>query len=783
MKYDQATTNKLKTKYERAAVLQNAVNNISKVAFNTVIVPHWIANTNCFWYRRKTKNGVQFRIVEAKAITNKEAFDHKDLANALSEAVDQKIDADNLPIKDVTITLSPLQVKFLAFEKRYRFDAKSQQCQSIEHELDINSRARLVAPDGKKLAFIKNYNLWILNLETGEEHALTQDGEQYYSYASSPILWGYPMNSDLQARWSPDSKTLFTVQSDNRQVKSTPIVHHVPQDGSVRPVVTEYRCGYPGDAHVEELRILAIDVATSSQQDACYRRIPVNRSAYGLFTDNLGWWSNDSRHAYFIDMERGDQVVRVVQFDTKNGDTRILFEEVSPTYLNLSPSELTPATLLPLPDSNELVWFSERSGWAHIYLYDMKTGQVKHPITQGDWLVREILHFDLERRELWFQAGGRIPDRNPYYLDVCRVNIDTGEITTIVATNHEYSVLGLRATISTMRGFFDPDFQVNASGVSPSTDYIVATRSRVDQVPVSILLDRDGKALMEIESANISGLPNNWQWPEPVKLLAADGKTDIYGVVFRPADFSPSQQYPIIDSSMCMAELAGVPRGSFSNADLGGVWYLQAAALAELGFIVVMIGGRGTPYRSKDFVDSSYGWLPSSNHSKDRIYGIKQLANLYTYMDLNRVGIMGFNGSIGPVYGLLQHPDFYKVGVSHAIQDTKLMSTVYSECYEDLAPSKKDSKRAEDIVDNLQGKLLLIHGQLDSMTTSATTWRLINAMEKANKDFDMLILPNEGLPPHINSSYAFRRTWDYFVAHLQGVEPPKEFNLSANSSE
>ena len=775
------TTSNLEAAYQRAMLFQHASTDINKIALNTTLIPHWIDDTDCFWYRRLTKTGVQFRLVNARETSNQEAFDHQALAEALSDVSQQEISSNNLPITQVKITLAPCQVSFIAFDPTYCFDDDTQQCQAIETELNPLFRERLISPDGKKIAFTRDYNLWVEDIETGEEWELTSDGEEHYSYASAPILWGASLHADLEAAWSPDSQTLFTLQLDNRKVKRTPVLCYVPQDGRVRPSVTEFPCGHPGDNHVEELRLLAINIESSKQQTANYRRIPVNRSAFGLFTDGLGWWANNSKHAYFIDTERGEKLARVVEFDTQTGNTRILFEESSDTHIKLSLNRDDFATILPLPNTDELIWHSERSGFAHLYLYDLKNGELKHPITQGKWIVRQLLHLDEVRRELFFQAGGRIADINPYYQDICRVNIDTGEVTPIINSNHEYTVLNPRSLMSMFCSGIDPDWQPDICGVSPSSNYVVATRSRVDQIPLTVLLDRDGVIQMELETANVFGLPKNWQWPEPVELVAADGKTDIYGVVFRPSNFTADQQYPIIDISICSPEFLGIPIGSFINAEYFGLWYLQAAALAELGFIVVTMSGRGTVYRNAQFTDFSYGSLPSVNYAEDRIAGIKQLTERYPYIDLDRVGVMGFNGMPTAVFGLLQHPDFYKVGVSHALNDPRLIATTYGEYFEGVARSASDQDRPEKLAGNLQGKLLLMHGLLDTMDHAAITFRLVDALQQANKDFDMLIFPNEGVSAHIGSDYAFRRTWDYFVKHLQHTKPPREFNLTQGS--
>lgn len=771
--------------YQRAALLYRDVLGDSKVTRNTTVVPHWIENGNYFWYRRETKTGVQFCLVEVTTASKQAAFDHQALAAALAEDLEQEVDADNLPITNVRITLSPLKITFTAFDKRYRFDGDTSQIEAINREVDSDFPSKLLSPDGQYLAFSRDYNLWIQDLQTGEERALTTDGEQYYAYARSPQSWGSQIAARvLQARWSPDSKRLFTYQIDNRQVKPLPFIEHVPQDGSVRPRASEVRCALPGDQHIEEQHLVAIEVATSVVQRANYRPVPINRFVWGLFMDNQGWWGKDSRNAYFVELERGSRVARVVEFDTHTGSTRVLFKETAKTFLNLHTANDTCAALTPVPETDELIWFSERSGWAHLYLYDLKTGDCKHPITQGDWLVRDILHFDAEKREFWFQSAGRVSNRDPYYLDICRVNIDTGDIITVASSDDEYKVfssLSEQGTIPSMFAAFycNPENRLdNMTGISPCSRYLITTRSRADTIPVSLLLDRNGEVVMEVETADISGLPNGWQWPEPVKLLAADGKTDIYGVVFRPSDFSPDKCYPVIDSSFCVScgHLPMASKGSFSN----GSHYLAAAALAELGFIVVSIDGRGTACREKSFIDAGYGWLPSGNLAEDRIGGIQQLAQRYPYMDLNRVGIIGQAGSIGAIYGLVEHPEFYQVGVSHGAQDTRLMCSTHGELCEGLNPLNDKHPYAEQQVDKLRGKLLLVNNQLDKKTTPATLWRLVDALAKANKDFDLLMLPsNDGGSGHHGSKYYVpRRTWDYFIKHLQGVEPPREFDLS-----
>ena len=767
----------MENRYRYAQSLKQGFRSKS-IAFNATLIPHWIGDTDCFWYECECQKGKEFRLVDAAKSFNDIAFDHQVLADALMEASQQQVDAKDLPISKMEWVLSPLQITFNAFDKRWTFNAEEQHC--IEQPL--YPETWLISPDGMQSAFVRKYNLWVQDLASGEERQLTKDGEHFYPYSVSPSARGSrPGNNRVEAVWSPDSKRLFTLQEDSRSVKPLPIMEYVPSDGSLRPKVTgDRRTAFPDDENINEYRFLAIEVATGKHQEAHYQRVPVFRNAFGYFSTGHGWWSEDSRHAYFIEMVRGgDHIVRFVELDTHTGRTRVLIEEECPdTFFKLRLDSRTPIHVRALPRSNELLWFSERSGWGHLYLYDIKTGELKHPVTEGEWVVRDIHHYDSARRELVIQTSGRTDDRHHYYRDICRVNIDTGELTAIVSTDDEYVV-------------FDEDSELGANlgvtrdictgkGVSPTGNYVVTTRSRADTVPVSLLLDRGGNELSVLETADVSGLPDGWQWPEPVKLLAADGKTDTYGVVYRPSHFSPDQSYPILDYSRDTREGGYLAAGSFSNNSVAGLNYFNPASLAELGFIVVDICGRGTMNRSREFSKAVQIELPNSVAQIDRVVGIRQLVERYPYMDINRIGVGGRVSSAAAISGLLGYPDFYKVGVGlGACFDLRMHQAFFSESYGDMPSSTADIQPTQSLANNLKGKLLIIHGMKSPSVTVAQAFSLIDALQKENKDFDMLLLPNDG---YGSSSYTVRRCWDYFVTHLLGAEPPTCFELGLSAS-
>ena len=317
------------------------------------------------------------------------------------------------------------------------------------------------------------------------------------------------------------------------------------------------------------------------------------------------------------------------------------------------------------------------------------------------------------------------------------------------------------------------------SGVSPTGNFVVATRSRVDTLPVSLLINQSGETVLTLETADPYGLPEGWQWPEPVTLKAADGETDIYAVVYRPpgcslsADGSPDKHYPVLDFSSAHPAFTCVPRTSFINGPYIGRCYLEAAAYAALGFIVVAMDGPGEPYRRKALQGSRTDRMASAFGFTDRIAGLQQLATQFPSMDLDRVGIVSGLGVGDSVYGLLEYPEFYKVGVVFDLEDNRLMPSSWDELFKEPNQTSP-SLYADQQAASLQGKLLLIHGMMDPEPPLAATMRLIEALQKANKDFDLLLSPNVG---HDVSSYSVRRAWDYLVSHLQGVEPPKGFKL------
>ena len=706
----------LQARYQQAQDLVQGILT-RKVVCNDGVFPHWLPSaqsSSVFWYLHETPTGKEYRQVDAST---------------------GKVETIDSPPEPATAAPDGL------------------------------------SPDGQQQVFTRDHNLWLRNLSSGEERALTDDGSADYAYAPNRPL--------IQALWSPDGQQLFTYRFDVRQVTERPLVDHVPQDGSIATGLTSLKMAYPGDKHIESYELLSIDIATGQQQPANYR-VPQWRQGAGyLTTERLGWWAKDSQRAYFVNINRNASAAQVIEFNTRSGETRVMFEETSDTFISLSNNDGLPAIHY-LPDNNELIWFSERSGWGHLYLYDLNSGELTKAITEGPWLLRNILHVDSKRRELILQTGGRDSAISPHYRDIVKVHIDTGELTPLATGNYEHSVFGARnGRQAGARGGLGVD-QPGAEGVSPDGQYLVYTRSRVDTPPVSVLIDRDGNEILSLETANPHGLPDNWVWPEPVKTQAADGKTDIYGVVYWPpgADKTGADQhrYPVLDFSCGQPGFTMVPQGSFINGPCFDYPYLYAAAFAALGFVVVALEGRGMPNRHKAFHDHCYGAMASACELQDRIAGIQQLAETYPCMDTQRVGIVGGDGFSSPVYGLLKHADFYQVGVSMAFEDARLKGAGAAEWFEPhwLDQSLPSPTYAEELAANLKGKLLLIHGLMDMFAPQSGSLRLVNAIQAANRDVDLMLMPQVG---HDIPAYALRRTWDYLVTHLLGETPPAHYEL------
>jgi dipeptidyl aminopeptidase/acylaminoacyl peptidase len=766
----------MQARYERARhLLRGAYSD--QVVFNDVVYPTWIDDTEIFWYIRviKEETGVshEVRIVDANEKTNRLAFDNNTLAMALGKVTDKKLKAKDLKflqsypgwnIVNMEISLKSGLVRFNLSETSWAYNLLNGEIRETQRLYPREHYAsERVSPDGTKVIYIKDYNVWIRDVNSGKEQPLSSDGEEYNAYQVN-----FSVSTLLIGHWSPDGKQFLIIQHDTRQVEETLKLSYKTEGDDFRPSLNKLKgVAIQGDKQVSSFRYVAINVDTGKVQKPDYPQIA---NEWMFLYDNLVWWGKGSRLAYFVDTDRYHKTVRLVEFDTQTGTTRVLFEEAAATFFRFAHGFEEQPVMIPLPETEELLWFSERSGWGHLYLYDLKTGELKNTVTTGEWLVRNVVHYEATRREVFLQTAGRDASKDPYYCDLVRVNIDTGELVALAESNHDIQGYSARCNHTNEWGGF------KLNGVSPAGNYAVVTLSRVDTVPVTYLLGRQGERVMTIEEADISRLPKGFQWPEPVKTVSADGKTAIYGVVYRPSDFSADKSYPVVNQVMNTPHTTFAAKSAFNVHQ----WTTcSAAAIAELGFVVVQFDGRGTPGRSKAFQDESYGDFYGASDLSDHVVGIRQLGERYPYLDLDRVGIVSEMFGNGASWGMLKYPDFYKVGVEARVLDMRMMPAYFSDQY---TGSAGINNNLEQLAGNLKGKLLLpvpftevpdAYGLLPIGQII-----LAGAFAKANKDIDLLHDPSQSWGV---STYHIRRCWDYLVQYLQGNVPPDNFILNGTA--
>ena len=580
------------------------------------------------------------------------------------------------------------------------------------------AESRAQSPDGKWSASIKDYNLYVRNLETDEETALTEDGKEEDAYSD-------------RFHWSPDSTRLLVLRTCKGDDRKVYLIESSPED-QLQPKLLNYSYLKPGDRiPIDKPHLFHISDK---------RRIPIPDELFpNPWSISEIRWSPDSSRFTFLYNQRGHQVLRIISVDAATGQPSAVIDEQSETFIDYSGKQFSHY----LDNTNEIIWMSERDGWNHLYLYDADTGSVKNQITRGPWVVRQVENVDEEKRQIWFQAGGIRPEQDPYYIHFCRVNFDGSGLVVLTRSN----------------GTHDITF-------SPDRRFFLDRWSRVELPPVTELRStEDGKLIFELERADWSMLlATGWRAPERFVAKARDGKTDIYGIIIRPSNFDPNNKYPVIEKIYAGPQSAFVPK-SFGIQT-------REHAIAELGFIVVQMDGMGTSHRSKAFHDVCWKNLGDSGFP-DRILWMKAAAAIYPYMDLTQVGIFGGSaGGQSALRGLLAHGDFYKVGVADCgCHDNRMDKIWWNELWMGwpIGPHYEEQSNVTQ-AHKLQGKLLLTVGELDRNVDPASTMQVVNALIKADKDFDLLIVPGGGHGIG-ETPYASRRRMDFFVRHLLGIEP------------
>ncbi len=726
----------------------------SPLVFRASVRPTWLGGDR-FWYRNTIPEGTEFVRVDPASGTRELAFDHDRLAAAISEVVDPTYTANSLPLRNLALSDDGRFAEFEVQGMPMMCDLSMYACTEFtggSGEVEAPPYS-MTSPDGSKAAFIREHNLWMKNLDNGEETQLTTDGIEDFGYATNNAGWIKSPRPVML--WSPDSKKIATFQHDARGVGMMYLVN--TQVGHSE--LEAWRYPLPQDSvifrisrviiHVDEPEPRVVRLQMSPDQ---HRGTTTDHVAArdGTFMDND--WSADSQHLAFVSSSRDHKEAYLRVADAETGEVRDVMEEIVPTYFESGVGLVNWHALF---DSNEALWYSERSNWGHLYLYDLTTGELKNQITHGDWAVLQVRHIDRENRRLFFTAGGR-DGSDPYFHHFYRINFDGSDLKLLTPEDAHHSIT-----------------------MSPTGQYFIDSYSTPTTPPITVVRDTDGNVVVELEEGDISQLvASGWKAPIPFTTKARDGETDLYGLMYTPSNFDPSKKYPVLNYLYPGPQSGSVGSRSFRAARS------DKQAVAELGFVVVEVDAMGTPGRSKSFHDAYYGNM-GDNGLPDQITTIEQLAERHPWMDIDRVGIWGHSGGgFASTGGILRYPDFYKVAVSSAgNHDNRNYEDDWGEKWHGLLETYPDGTTNYDsqanhlLVDNLKGKLLIAHGTMDSNVPPSNTLLVVEALIKANKDFDMYMIPNAGHGFGAARTFWMRKRWDYFVEHLLGVDPPKEYEF------
>jgi len=750
------------TDYARAEALIGW--NARELVIDDAVSPRWMS-AHSFWYRNRGVNGYEFLAVDAATGAKRPLFDAGRLASELSQRADTAYDPTKLPFRDITLSRDGRAIQFDVGKKRWwTCDIVAYACTGPD-SIPQMKPSEVRSPDGNWVAYERGGNLFLRATEGGAETALTTDGTPDYGYALSNIgccqqVTNVRNKTELRpyVLWSPDSKRLITHKWDQRNVRQMYLLEVKSPGGALH----SYRYALPGDSVIPTFDYYAFDIA--SRKGTRVNAGPldaVNTTCCWLSTDTT-WkdvrWSNGSDEILFTAGKRGFHELTLMAANAATGATRTILKETGKTFVETNQNSGGIPNWRPVGGGKQVVWWSERDGWGHLYLVDAATGAIRNRITSGAWMVSDLLYVDEPLRYVYFTGRGREPGRDPYYRFLYRAKLDGGPVELLTPENADHNV-----------------------SFSPDGKYLVDAYSRPDTIPISVVRAPSGAIVKELQRANISRLVTaGWTMPIPFTVKARDGQTDLEGLLYRPSRIVPGRKYPVIDYIYPGPQVGSVGGRQF-NVNPGG----SARSLAELGFYVVQVDAMGTPGRSKAFHDTFYGNM-TDNGIPDQVATIKQLAARYPEMDLERVGIFGHSGGgFSSTDAILSYPEFFKVAVSSAgNHDNRSYDFTWGEKYQGLMKKLNDSTDSFDSqsnwrkAKNLRGRLLLAYGTLDDNVSPVATQLVIDELIKANKDFDVIVMPNRN-HGFAADPYMIRRTWDYFVRNLMGATPPDGYLLKA----
>jgi len=785
----ETTTQAPKANYQLAS--RFSPNKLKKIIYSTAVDPHWLKLSNRFWYEYETPNGKLWYLVDPVAKSKKKIFDNAQLAAEITTIIRDPFDAQHLPLENLKFSSDEKQISFeikstideLKKDRKDKKDADSMQKKIFYFNYDIAS-AKLtevpnytkpkakpswgsVAPDSSAIIFSRNYNLYWMDKEnykkavkneedsTIVEHQLTKDGVKFYSYGSD----GDGENNEEQEKnnkkrrrayvlWSPNAKYFVLDRTDSRKVKDLWVVNNITAG---RPTLETYKYQMPGepDAPIDELLLFnfasktfkKLNIAAFKDQSvSVWGAPPLNKDRDNEFRPSI-WLGNNSK-IYLSRTSRDLKRVDVCTVDINTDVVTPVIDERFNTYVEINRPGL-------VNDGKEIIHWSERDGWAHFYLFD-SNGKLKNQITKGAFHCESIVNIDEKNRVLYFTANGREAKEDPYYLHLYCINFDG----------------------SGMKLLNPGDFD-HAVNMNDENKFFVNNFSKVNTVPRSVLMDNTGKKVMDLETADLSLLmATGYKFPEPFKVKADDGVTDIYGVMYKPFDFDPTKKYPIIEYVYPGPQTEAVNKSFSKSMD-------RTDRLAQFGYVVITVGNRGgNPARSKWYHTYGYGNLRDYGLA-DKKAAVEQLADRYSFIDATKVGITGHSGGgFMSTAAMLVYPDFFKAAVSNAgNHDNSIYNRWWSEKHhgvKEIVSAKGDTTfkysidKNPDLAKNLKGHLMLMTGDVDNNVHPANTIRVANALMKAGKRFEFVIVPGQRHAFGDLTEYAFWKLADHFNKYLIG---------------
>jgi dipeptidyl-peptidase 4 len=743
--------------------------NVSSLVYHGVARPMWMVDGR-FWYRDNGPDGITFMVVDPVKGTKTPAFDQAKLAAALTKATDgqMKADAQHLVISEIAFSDGDKTVVVGNGSRKFRCDLSGVgACTEViepgakasgEQANGAQDRGRgELSPDKRKAAFIREWNLWVRDVATGKETQLTTDGVKDYGYATDNAGWTMSDNAILV--WSPDGKKIATFQQDQRK---TGEMYMVPVTNG-HPELKAWKYPLVGDKDVTMIERVVIDLSGDAAK-VIRLKMPPDQHRSTLCDDiscrgGSGWddvqWSADGSTLAFVSTSRDHKQEWVRIADASTGEVREVMGETTAKFFESGNDKVNWKYL---SKTNELLWFSERDGWGQMYLYDATTGKLKNQITHGDGNVTQVLRVDETARKIYFLGVGKEAGRDPYFSHYYSVGFGGKEMKLLTPEDADHAVT-----------------------VSKDGRYFVDVYSTATQPQTAVVRDESGKVVVDVAKQDISKLvAYGWVPPVPIVVKARDGKTDLYGYMFKPTNFDASKKYPIVNSVYPGPQTGSCGGRGFQAA------HRDWQPLAELGFVVVCIDGMGTPFRSKAFHEFYFGDL-GDNTIPDQVAGMKELAAKYPWIDIEKVGMYGHSGGGNATAAAMFHyPDFFKVGIAESgNHDQRDYEDDWAEKWNGLlvknadGTTNYDSQANQYVAKNLKGKLLLAHGSMDNNVPLNNTLLVVEALIKANKDFDLLIIPNVAHGYGEASQYMTRRRWDYFVKNLAGNVPPHEYEMKS----